>query len=204
MVDYWLPQGTAIKRTERDRDGGGGIHSRYRRRHARVVGNRSGCAALPVDLRGPRRRNSAYAQLLVDVDDYRKVDDISAVIQAHLEDNFVDSQPQVRKFILGPGEPGKIQARFNGPDPNVLRQLATQAEAIIGGHPNAFGVRNDWRERVATIRPVIAEEQANQNQISREVIAGSSSRPSKARRSASFAMVTSCCQLSCVRPTPVG
>ncbi len=42
--------------------------------------------------------------------------------------------PQVRKFILGPGEPGKIQAKFFGSDPNVLRDLASQAEAVIRTH----------------------------------------------------------------------
>ncbi|MBT8098912.1 MAG: efflux RND transporter permease subunit, partial [Gammaproteobacteria bacterium] len=171
MVDYWLPQGTSIKRTESDviavEDYILGINGVT---HVSSVFGQGAPRFLLTY--AAEKKNSAYAQLLVDVDDYRKVDEISAGIQSYLENNFVDAQPQVRKFILGPGEPGKIQARFNGPDPNTLRQLATQAEAIIGQHPNAFGVRNDWRERVATIQPVIAEEQANQNQISREVIAG--------------------------------
>ena len=93
-------------------------------------------------------------------------------IQAHLEANYPDAIPQVRKFILGPGEPGKIQAEFMGPDPDTLRELASQAEAILHADPNAFGVRNDWRERVKMIRPILAEEQANLNGIRYRDVAG--------------------------------
>ena len=46
------------------------------------------------------------AQMLVDVDDYRIIDSTMNEIQAYLELAYPDSVPQVRKFILGPGEPG--------------------------------------------------------------------------------------------------
>jgi multidrug efflux pump subunit AcrB len=171
MVDYWLPQGTSIKRTERDvievekyvlgLDGVTHVSATIGQGAPRFLLTYSA-----------EKKNSAYAQLLIDVEDYRRVDEISEKIQAHLEAEFIDAQPQARKFINGPGEPGKIQAMFRGPDANVLRGLATQAEEIIGAHPNAYGVRNDWRERVAVVQPVIADEQANQNQISRKAISG--------------------------------
>ena len=45
----------------------------------------------------------------------------------------------------------------------MLRGLAQQAEEILHQDPNAFGVRNDWRERTKLIRPVLADEQANLN-----------------------------------------
>jgi multidrug efflux pump subunit AcrB len=172
MVDYWLPQGTSIERTERD----------IIEAEKYVLGIEGVThVSATIGQGAPRflltyaaeKKNSAYAQLLVDVEDYRRVDEIAEKIQSHLEANFIDAQPQARKFINGPGEPGKIQAMFRGPDANVLRGLATQAEEIIGAHSNAYGVRNDWRERVAVIQPVIANEQANQNQISREIISAS-------------------------------
>jgi len=76
----------------------------------------------------------------------------------------------VRKFILGPGDPGKIQARFFGPDPNVLRDLSAKAEAIMASHHDAFGVRNDWRGRVKVLKPIIDKQQAGQFNISRQEI----------------------------------
>jgi len=171
MVDYWLPQGTHINRTTADvaeiekyvagLDGVTHVSS--------VIG----AGALRFLLTyAPEKQNSAYGQLFVDVDDFKRINPLMDEIQAHLEANYPDAVPQVRKFILGPGDPGKIQAKFMGPDPDTLRGLASQAEAILHEDPNAFGVRNDWRERVKMIRPVLAEEQANLNGIRYRDVAG--------------------------------
>jgi multidrug efflux pump subunit AcrB len=169
MVDYWLPQGTRIERTEADvkeieayvRGLAGVTHV------TSIVGQGAPRFLLTYT---PEKQNSAYAQLLVDVIDSNSIDSLAEQVQTYLDANYEDAIPQVRKFILGPGEPGKIQARFFGEDKNVLRRLASEAEAILHAHPNAFGIRNDWRERTMIVRPVIAEEQANQNQITRQAI----------------------------------
>jgi multidrug efflux pump subunit AcrB len=169
MVDYWLPQGTAIERTASDAEG---IEAYLRElEHVTHVSTIIGQGAPRFLLTYiPEKQNSAYAQFLVDVDDYRLIDEIMNAVQTDLEFSYPDSIPQVRKFILGPGEPGKIQARFIGADPDILRTAASEAEGILHEQPNAFGVRNDWRERVLAVRPVIAEEQANQNQITRSAV----------------------------------
>ena len=166
MVDYWLPQGTSIERSEADAarveeyllglDGVTHVAS--------VIGAGAPRFLLTYT---PEKLNSAYTQFLVEVDDAKKIDSLSDEIQDHLTENYEDAQPQVRKFILGPGEPGKIQAKFFGPDPNVLRRLSAQAEAIFKTHPDAFGIRNDWRGRVKLLQPIIDERQANRFKISR-------------------------------------
>jgi multidrug efflux pump subunit AcrB len=169
MLDYWLPQGTRIERTEADvrkieeyiRGVEGVAHV------TSIVGQGAPRFLLTYT---PEKQNTAYAQLLVDVIDSTYLDAVADQVQAHLEANFHDSVPQIRKFILGPGDPGKIQARFIGEDRNVLRGLAAKAEAIMHDHPNAFGIRQDWRERTMVIKPIIAQEQANQNQITRQMI----------------------------------
>ncbi len=171
MVDYWLPQGTHIDQTTADAAeiekyllGLDGVT------HVSTV---VGAGALRFLLTyAAEKQNPAYAQFLVDVDDYSSVEPLMAEIQLYLEAAYPGSIPQARKFMLGPGEPGKIQAKFMGPELNVLRSLASQAEAAMHTEPNAFGVRTDWRERVKLIRPVLAEEQATLNGItSRDVAA---------------------------------
>ncbi len=169
MVDYWLPQGTSIERSNTDAQRveeyllslDGVTHV------ASIIGAGAPRFLLTYT---PEKVNSAYTQFLVEVDDSARINNLYDEIQDYLSDNFEDAQPQVRKFILGPGEPGKIQAKFFGPDPNELRRLATQAEAILKTHPDAFGVRNDWRGRVKVLQPVIDERQANQFDISRQDI----------------------------------
>ncbi len=169
MVDYWLPQGTSIERSDADAQrvesylmGLDGVTH-----VASVIGQGAMRFLLTYT---PEKLNSAYTQFLVEVDDASKIPALYDEIQDHLSENFEDAQPQVRLFILGPGEPGKIQAKFFGPDPNVLRNLSAQAEAILASHHDAFGVRNDWRDRVLVLRPVIDEQQASQFGISRQDI----------------------------------
>jgi multidrug efflux pump subunit AcrB len=169
MVDYWLPQGTAIETSaaqaaaiEEYLLGVEGVTH-----VATIVG---GGAPRFLLTYGPEKPNNAYMQFLVEVEDSSLNDTLYTEIQDHLEANFVNGMPQLRKFILGPGEPGKVQAKFFGEDPNVLRDLAGQAEAIFRTHPDAFGIRNDWRGRVKLLRPIIDKRQANQFAISRQDI----------------------------------
>ena len=75
------------------------------------------------------------------------------------------------RFQLGPGSTGKIQARFSGPDRRMVRELASQAQAILEADPDSKAVRTEWREQVKVVRPVLAEEQANLNGITRTDVA---------------------------------
>ena len=169
MVDYWLPQGSSIEqsnahamRVEEFLLGLEGV---------KHVGSIIGTGAPRFLLTyQPEKANSAYTQFLVELEDTTYIDALYDEIQDHLDENFEEAQGQVRKFILGPGDPGKIQAKFFGPDPNVLRGLSAKAEAIIARHPDAYGVRNDWRGRVKVVRPVIDKQQASQFDISRQAI----------------------------------
>jgi len=109
----------------------------------------------------PEKINSAYAQFLIDVDDYTKIEDLIAKSEHELPELFPDSEVYGRKFILGPGSGGKIQIRFSGPNPEVLRRLATGAIDILYEDGGAKAIRTDWRQQVKVIRPVVADEEAN-------------------------------------------
>ncbi len=169
MVDYWLPQGSSIEQSN--------AHAARVEQYllslegVKHVGTIIGQGAPRFLLTyTPEKANSAYTQFLVDLDDATYIDRLYDEIQDNLDENFEEAQGQVRKFILGPGDPGKIQAKFFGPDPNVLRGLSAKAEAIIKRHPDAYGVRNDWRGRVKVLRPIIDKQQASQFDISRQEI----------------------------------
>ncbi len=170
LIHYWLPQGAHIDETEeRMAEIEPYLLGVDRVTHVTSVVGEGGLRFLLTY--SPEKQNSSYGVFLVDIDDHNFVDEVMNEVQAKLEANVTDAQVYVQKFILGPGEPGKVRARFFGPERNVLRDLASQAEAIMHSHPNAFGIRTDWRQRVKVVRPVIAEEQANQNGITRADIA---------------------------------
>ncbi|HSQ00165.1 MAG TPA: efflux RND transporter permease subunit [Candidatus Dormibacteraeota bacterium] len=119
----------------------------------------------------PERENRAFVQFLVEVDDEEKIDDLLPKVQAYLEQNYPNANAVAKKFLLGPGKGGRIQARFSGADPATLRALADQAEKILADDGGAIGVRDDWREPEMVIQPDLREVQARRNGITRVEVA---------------------------------
>jgi multidrug efflux pump subunit AcrB len=169
MVDYFAPRGTHIEDTEAqladieawiaEQEGVSQV--------ATVVGKGAPRFLLTYT---PEEPDSGYGQLLIDVDDYREIPELQVRIQAALEDRFAIGEGNTKLFMLGPGEGGKVQVRLRGPDPNQLRVLATQVMQMLEDE-GARGIRNDWRERVEILRPILAEEPARLAGIDRRAVA---------------------------------
>lgn len=173
MVDLWLPQGSHIDETARKvaqieehiLEYGGVTHV------TSVVGRGALRFLLPYS---PEKANTAYAQLLVDVDPDNAVvvmDEVMPMIDAHLDTAHPELLGYSSSFEIGPGASGKIQARFQGPNADVLRSLASQAAAIMQDHHDTKGIRTDWRQRVKLLRPIISVEQANLAGVQRSDVA---------------------------------
>lgn len=170
LVDYWLPEGTHIERTAADLreiekyvEGLPGVNG-----VTTFIGQGSLRYVLSL---APEFPNSAYGQLKISVDDYRKIDELSRQVQDYIAAQYPDAISLPQKFALGPGEPGKIRARFIGQDPDVLRRLAEQALDVMRKNPNAKDLRQDWRQRIKVLRPVIADAQAERNAIGPQEVA---------------------------------
>jgi len=170
MLDLWLPQGTHIDdmtaTVESVEDHVKGLEGVT---HVTSLVGKGGMRFLLTYT--PEKTNSAYAQLLVDVEDPKLLGSLIPQIENYLADNFPDMLGYASPFQLGPGSTGKIQARFSGPDRNVLRQLAVQTQEIYSADYDAKAIRTDWRQRVKMVQPILAEEQANLNGITRTDVA---------------------------------
>ena len=59
-----------------------------------------------------------------------------------------------RRFVLGPGGGSKIEARFSGPDPKVLRRISERAKAIMAADPGARDVPEAARPAWHFARPL--------------------------------------------------
>lgn len=170
MVDVWLPQGSHIETTS-------DASQRVVKSLLKVDGvakttSTIGEGSLRFLLTySPEHTNSSYAQILVDVRDGYSVNDVFYRVQNELKQSLPQIDATPYKFEIGPGGKGKIEARFQGDDPSVLRELAQQAERIFSTHHDARSIRTNWRQQTKVIRPLIAEEQANINGITREMVA---------------------------------
>ncbi|KCV80955.1 acriflavin resistance protein [Actibacterium atlanticum] len=158
VIDYFLPQGADITRTERDLreiadyarglDGVTGTNTVIGGGHLRFM-----------LIYESENGNSAYGQILVDVEDYTVIDGLRAELQTHIDETYPESNAKVWKFVLGPSGGSKVEARFFGSDPAVLRDLAGQAKTILSA-AGAVAVKDDWREQLQVVRPVINTENA--------------------------------------------
>lgn len=170
MVDVFLPAGTHIRQTE---SFAGEIQG-YLQQQAGVTHVTSfigGGGLRFLLVYSPERENSAFVQFLVDVDDAAKMDGLIEDIQERLNNEYPNANAVAKKFLLGPGEGGRIQARFRGPDSVVLRQLGDQAIDVLEADGHALCIRSDWRERVLALRPEMRELQSRRNGITRVDVA---------------------------------
>jgi multidrug efflux pump subunit AcrB len=170
MVDAFLPAGTHVRETEAFANAVQGyIQGRPGVDHVTSFIGGGGLRFMLVY--SPEPESPAFAQFLVDVDDWRKIDGLIADVQKHLDEQHPNANAVAKKFLLGPGQGGRIQARFRGPDPAELRRLADRAKKVLEEDGNALCVRQDWREREKVIRPDIRELQARRNGITRVEVA---------------------------------
>lgn len=160
MVDIWLPQGTHIEDTLRTvQQVEQYLASLEESTHVSSLVGAGGLRFLVTY--APEKSNSAYAQFLVDVTDYRVINDLLPRIERELPERVPNIEVYTRKFALGPGSGGKIQARFSGPNRDELRRLAEETVQILRDDGGATAIRTDWRQRVKLMRAVVAEEEAN-------------------------------------------
>ncbi|MEM9739786.1 MAG: efflux RND transporter permease subunit [Pseudomonadota bacterium] len=166
-VDYWLPEGTAIESNEADIreierfilgiDGVERVHSITGQGGMRYM-----LIYQPVD------PNAAFGQILIRVDGLESIDRVLPEIQSHLDEAFPAAQSRVWRFQLGPSQGSKIEAVFQGPDPKVLRRLATGAQQILLTDPETKGVKTDWRQEIPVIVPQYDAERGRRVGVSRE------------------------------------
>ncbi len=170
MVDVFLPSGSHIRTTEAFAD----EVQEYLQKQAgvtQVTAFIGGGGLRFLLVYSPESEQRAFVQFLVDVDDERKIAGILADVQRHLDEQYPDANAVAKKFLLGPGAGGRIQARFRGPDPGVLRQLADQAKQVFDRDGGSKGVRSDWRQPELALRPELFDLQARRNGLTRADVA---------------------------------
>jgi multidrug efflux pump subunit AcrB len=170
MVDVFLPAGTHIRETEAfASEAQQYIRTQPGVTHVTTFIGSGGLRFLLVY--SPEGENRAFVQFLVDVDDSNKINGLIADIQKQLDTQYPNANAVAKKFLLGPGEGGRIQARFRGPDPAVLRELGDTTKQVLQNDGGAICVRSNWREREKVIRPDLRELQARRNGITRVEVA---------------------------------
>ncbi|MDD2598977.1 MAG: efflux RND transporter permease subunit [Kiritimatiellae bacterium] len=170
MVHLWMPQGSAIDSTDR-------LITKLDDYTRKVDGVSSSTAMTGTGGKrflltyGPEDPDAAYGIIFVDVDDYKKIPEIARQIVSFAENEIPDALVYSQRFVLGPGDAQKIQMRILGSDPEVLRQLASKAIAVLHSDPKLVEVQSDWRNKVDLLQPIISEAKARNLGITRAEVA---------------------------------
>ncbi|MCK8045883.1 efflux RND transporter permease subunit [Shewanella sp. 1CM18E] len=172
FVDVWMPEGSDIKATER-------LLSRIEtdlmaQQQAEDIGLVNLTTVVGQGAQRfvlsyvPEKGYKAYGQLLLEMTDLQTLNKYMRVLERELSLKYPEAQYRFKYMENGPSPAAKIEARFYGEDPQVLRQLAAQAEAVLKAEPTAVGVRHNWRNQVTLVRPQLALAQARETGISKQ------------------------------------
>ncbi len=170
FIDFWMTEGTDIRDT-----------SQALKKAEKYLMEQEGVENVATAVGGgeirflltyaPESASGSYGQIIINVDDYKKIPRLAANAQKDLSELLPDTIINTRFFRLGPGDGGRIQLRISGPDREILREMAEKAENIIREDGRAQGVRNDWREKIKVVRPELLESQARRLGIERPDVA---------------------------------
>lgn len=162
FIDVWYPQGTDIRATA----------EQLRELEDYFVNQTTASGvqyvASTIGQGGPRftltymveKVYESYAQLIIRTETTAQMRTVLQDFERFIQQHQPDVQYKMKPLELGPTQAAKIEARFSGPDPVVLRQLAAQAHAILAADEGIRNLRDNWRQRTKLLQPQFNEAAA--------------------------------------------
>ena len=152
FVHYWGPQDSDIRATEK-----------YMKEGEKLILETEGVESLATFIGesserftlvfAPELPNESYGLFLVRANNAAEIPRLAKEVADKLRkaNTKVNFYAEIMQF--GPGAGAKIQARFSGEDPEILRELAAQAKAIYAEDGKIRDIRDDWRDKGIVLAP---------------------------------------------------
>jgi len=166
FVDYRTPEGTDILETEKR-------ISQLEQSVMEMEGIRHLTTAIGGGAQrftltySPEDRYASYAQLIIETSDKATQRQRMADIETILRTDHSDIDYKISELEVGPVPKAKLEARIYGSDPEVLRKLGEQVEALFHDTPEITSIRTNWRNRVQSLEPVFMEDNARRLGVTR-------------------------------------
>ncbi|MEM7497983.1 MAG: efflux RND transporter permease subunit [Pseudomonadota bacterium] len=120
----------------------------------------------------PEAPEPSYGEMIIRAASQDAIPTLRAELDLFVDEALPWANVSTERIIYGPNVPADIEARFSGPDPDVLRRLADEAKRIMQEDtPNLHSEAVDWREREPVVRPIYAQDRAHALGIDREDVA---------------------------------
>ncbi len=169
LVDLWQPAGTDIRHSLQEAQQVSAYLQQQAAVEAVTLTTGRGADRFMLTYQ-PEKAYPAYSQLIVRVKDKADLVPVMTQLRDYIEQQHPRLEQKLKRLEVGPSTAAKIEARFSGADPEVLRQLAEQAKMIFMADAAARNIRDDWRGRVKVLRPHFNEAAARRAGISKQDI----------------------------------
>lgn len=175
FLDYWLPNGGRIEQTSADmrKVEAWLLQQPEVESISSSVGESAPRFSVTVE---PEPLDSSYGQILINTRSYEDIEPLVSRGDAWLKVQFPYAEPRFRDLKLATKDKYSVEARFIGPDPEVLHRLADEAKAVMASHPNLKYVRDDWRQESKVMTPMVDLHAARLAGVTRTDIANAINR----------------------------
>ncbi|MEL4424917.1 efflux RND transporter permease subunit [Shewanella indica] len=175
FLDYWLPNGGRIEQTSADmrKVEAWLLQQPEVESISSSVGESAPRFSVTVE---PEPLDSSYGQILINTRSYEDIEPLVSRGDAWLKAQFPYAEPRFRDLKLATKDKYSVEARFIGPDPEVLHRLADEAKAVMAAHPNLKYIRDDWRQESKVMTPMVDLHAARLAGVTRTDIANAINR----------------------------
>lgn len=165
-VDVWLPEGVKIEKTDTVVSKMVSYIKSYKQTDivSSYIGRTPPRYYLSNVSFGPQ---SNYAQILVKCHSPKESRLLNSILQDSIRTKFPDPLIKVNKFELSPLTEAVIEARFLGPNADVLDSLSSIAIEIMRKNPKVLYARNEWGNMTMVTHPVYDPVRAGTLNISK-------------------------------------
>ncbi len=164
-VEYYLPEGSDIEAVETDlvqiqKDilAMEGVYS-----VTAAVGSPPARYQL---MRGMATGGSNYGDLIIQTEETERVESLIPEVESYLRKTYPDAFFKAKEYGAAFAE-ADIEVEFIGPDPAVLKDLATQAKKIFMEVPVTTNITDNWKNQTKKLVPQYSVERAQPLGLSR-------------------------------------
>jgi multidrug efflux pump len=119
----------------------------------------------------PVQPNPHVAFLVVNTETSDQVPGLMRRIRERFLDDFPEASGRVKQMWMGSAEPGFVEIRLYGPDPEYLYEKGNQLVDGLRAMPGSLDVRSDWENKTPAARIIVDQVQARRAGISSRDVA---------------------------------
>ena len=159
MVELWLPEGAAIRATEREAQHLEALLEKDRdvASYVTYVGNGSPRFFLSLDQQLFRTN---FAQVIVLTKDIAARERVVGTLRHALAEDFPGVRGRVIRVPLGPPVNYPVQFRVTGEDAQELKAIAERVAERVRANPDTLDVNTDWGDKVLALRVEVDQDKA--------------------------------------------